>query len=385
MYNGVLGGFSHSKLFMEVRERASLAYTAFPRMDTVKGVQILFAGIDVGKFEQARDIMLRQLDDVREGKVTDSELEATRKALVNGLRSGLDDPGQIIHARLLGAVGGRQWAADGLVAAVGALHDDIAGSSGCLDTVCGDQPERMKTIQIEVREIPVRGAARGTRLPYCFVLPRRVFKQYALCHALRLSRQLLRTARTAVCVDGIAHFLSTRSSKRRTTMHPTVLRARRLVQRIRHTCRPTSSRAPRFKRAGHLLNFVLEPYFSPANIEKERGIIEQELLMYDDMPDRRVILALLEALYHEHPVRVDIGGTVQSIREVTAELLTACYDTFYHPENMSLVVLGDVEPVRVIEQVAENVDRRGFAKRGAIERIFPAEPPQVQGDGWRSR
>lgn len=138
MYNGVLGGFSHSKLFMEVRERASLAYTAFSRMDTVKGVQILFAGIDVGKFEQARDIMLRQLDDVREGKVTDSELEATRKALVNGLRSGLDDPGQIIHARLLGAVGGRQWGVDELVAAVeDVTRDDIAevARGVALDTV----------------------------------------------------------------------------------------------------------------------------------------------------------------------------------------------------------------------------------------------------------
>lgn len=127
-----------------------------------------------------------------------------------------------------------------------------------------------------------------------------------------------------------------------------------------------------------LLNFVLEPYFSNANIEKERGIIEQELLMYDDMPDRRLILALLQALYHEHPVRIDIGGTVESIHEVTADLLEACYKTFYHPENMSLVVLGDVEPKRVIEQAAENVGKRGFAPRGDIERIFPNEPEVVR-------
>lgn len=127
-----------------------------------------------------------------------------------------------------------------------------------------------------------------------------------------------------------------------------------------------------------LLNFVLEPYFSTANIEKERGIIEQELLMYDDMPDRRLILGLMQALYHEHPVRIDIGGTIPSIHEVTAELLEACYETFYHPENMSLVVLGDVEPKRVIEQAAENVDRRGYAPRGGIERIFPDEPAEVR-------
>lgn len=107
MYNGVLGGFSHSKLFMEVRERASLAYTAFSRMETIKGVQILFAGIDIGKFEQARDIMLSQIEAIRRGEVSDAELEATRKALVNGLMSSLDDAGQIIHNRLFGAVAGR--------------------------------------------------------------------------------------------------------------------------------------------------------------------------------------------------------------------------------------------------------------------------------------
>lgn len=118
MYNGVLGGFSHSKLFMEVRERASLAYTAFSRMETVKGVQILFAGIDVNKYDQAREIMLKQLDDVRAGRVSEGELEATRKALVNGLRSGMDDAGQIIHNRLFGAVAGRYRDVDEITQAI---------------------------------------------------------------------------------------------------------------------------------------------------------------------------------------------------------------------------------------------------------------------------
>lgn len=107
MYNGILGGFSHSKLFTEVRERASLAYTAFSRMETVKGVQILFAGIDVNKFEAARDIMLQQLDAVKQGQVTEQELDSTRKAMVNGLLSGLDEAGSIIQSRLFGAVAGR--------------------------------------------------------------------------------------------------------------------------------------------------------------------------------------------------------------------------------------------------------------------------------------
>lgn len=127
-----------------------------------------------------------------------------------------------------------------------------------------------------------------------------------------------------------------------------------------------------------LLNFVMEPYFSSANVEKERGIIEQELLMYGDMPDHRLILSLMEALYHEHPVRLDIGGTIESIHQVTPELLEACYRTFYHPENMALIVIGDVEPHKVIDQTAENLGRRGFVPQGEIERVFPDEPESVK-------
>lgn len=127
-----------------------------------------------------------------------------------------------------------------------------------------------------------------------------------------------------------------------------------------------------------LMNFVLEPYFSQANVDKERGIIEQELRMYDDMPDRRLVLALMEALYHKHPVRIDIGGTVESIRQVTPDLLEACYRTFYHPENMALFVIGDVDPKRVVDQVAENIGKRGFEPRGDIGRIFPDEPDTVR-------
>lgn len=138
MYNGVLGGFSHSKLFMEVRERASLAYTAFSRMETVKGVQILFAGIDVGKYEKARDIMLQQLEAVKQGKVSGAELEATRKSLINGLRSNWDEASQITYSRLFGAVAGRYRDLDELIRRIEAvtLDDIVAVARGVeLDTI----------------------------------------------------------------------------------------------------------------------------------------------------------------------------------------------------------------------------------------------------------
>lgn len=107
MYNGVLGAFSHSKLFTEVRERASLAYSAYSRIEAMKGVQALFAGIDVNRYEQARDIMEKQLEKMRAGQVSDEEMAATRRGLVNSMLSGLDDAGQMIHSRLMGAAAGR--------------------------------------------------------------------------------------------------------------------------------------------------------------------------------------------------------------------------------------------------------------------------------------
>lgn len=126
-----------------------------------------------------------------------------------------------------------------------------------------------------------------------------------------------------------------------------------------------------------LLDYVQNPYFTEANVRKEMGIIEQEIAMLEDMPDRRVVMDLMCALYAHHPVRLDIAGTVDSVRQVTPELLHTCYRTFYHPENMVLLVLGDVDPARVIERVAEDQAERRVERRGAIERIYPAEPDAV--------
>lgn len=138
VYNGILGGYSHSKLFREVREKASLAYTAFSRMETVKGVQVMFAGIDVNNFGQARDIMLEQLEAVQNGRVSEQEMSDTKHALINGLRSSLDSANQIIHNHLFGAVGGKQRDIFDLIEAIEhvSLDDVVRVANGVeLDTV----------------------------------------------------------------------------------------------------------------------------------------------------------------------------------------------------------------------------------------------------------
>ena len=97
-----------------------------------------------------------------------------------------------------------------------------------------------------------------------------------------------------------------------------------------------------------LLEFVSTPYFTEESVEKERGIIDQEIGMNLDSPDSRIFDSLMESLFHKHPIRVPILGSCESIREITPEVLYNCHRAFYTPENMLLCVVGDVEPEKVI-------------------------------------
>lgn len=107
-----------------------------------------------------------------------------------------------------------------------------------------------------------------------------------------------------------------------------------------------------------LLDFVQHPYFTEKTVQKEQGIIGQEIRMYDDSPAWRVLFNMLEAMYFEHPVRIDIAGTTQSIAEITDKLLYSCYDTFYNPANMFVAVAGNVKADEVALQVEKNLIKK---------------------------
>jgi predicted Zn-dependent peptidase len=126
-----------------------------------------------------------------------------------------------------------------------------------------------------------------------------------------------------------------------------------------------------------LLDFVQRPYFTEANVEKEKGIIEQEIRMYLDMPGDRLHSNLMRALYQKNPVRIDVAGSVESIRTITPDDLYLCHRTFYHPSNMQVFVTGGIEPERVLDQIAENQLRKEKGAQAPIERIYPDEPGGV--------
>ncbi len=98
-----------------------------------------------------------------------------------------------------------------------------------------------------------------------------------------------------------------------------------------------------------LLNFVQKPYFTEETVAKEQGIIGQEIRMYDDNPNWCVFYNMLEAVYENNPVRINIAGTVESISHITPELLYRCYYAFYNLQNMVLSIAGDVDEDKILE------------------------------------
>lgn len=123
-----------------------------------------------------------------------------------------------------------------------------------------------------------------------------------------------------------------------------------------------------------LLDFVQSPYFTKETIDKEQGIIGQEIKMYDDDPQWRVMTNYLRAMYHTHPIRLDIAGTVESIAEITPEHLYRCYQTFYNLHNMVLVLAGDFDRERVL-QICD-VGLRP-SEPVSVQRVFDPEPAEV--------
>ncbi|MFR6098976.1 MAG: EF-P 5-aminopentanol modification-associated protein YfmH [Longibaculum sp.] len=129
-----------------------------------------------------------------------------------------------------------------------------------------------------------------------------------------------------------------------------------------------------------LLDFVQDIYLTEENVEKEKGIINQEIGMYDDDPDWRCYFGSIQNLYQNHPVKIDIAGTVDTVREIDKETLEKCYHTFYHPSNMMLFVVGNIDPQKTMTLIRENQAKKHFEKENQIQRENVDEPQGVDQD-----
>lgn len=117
-----------------------------------------------------------------------------------------------------------------------------------------------------------------------------------------------------------------------------------------------------------LLDFVQKPYFSEETVEKEKKIISQEIKLYKDDPDSTLVLGLAENLYPHHPVHIDIAGTEESIKEITPELLYEAHDYFYQPSNMTLILVGKLNPSETLQWIEDNQRAKSFASYQPILR-----------------
>lgn len=123
------------------------------------------------------------------------------------------------------------------------------------------------------------------------------------------------------------------------------------------------------------MDYVQHPYFTDGNVEKEKGIIGQEIMMYDDYPEWKVYLNALECMYHKNPVKLDITGTVETISHIDKDILYKCYKTFYNPSNMAMVVAGDFEPENLLKEIKKRLVNN--KSNGEIKRIYEDEPKEI--------
>lgn len=130
-----------------------------------------------------------------------------------------------------------------------------------------------------------------------------------------------------------------------------------------------------YKALDEFMDYVQHPYFTDENVEKEKGIIGQEIMMYDDYPEWKVYLNALESMYLNHPVKLDITGTIETISKIDKNILYNCYKTFYNPSNMAMVVVGDFNPEDLLKEIEKRLIQS--KSNGEIKRIKVDEPQNV--------
>lgn len=130
-----------------------------------------------------------------------------------------------------------------------------------------------------------------------------------------------------------------------------------------------------YEALNELMNYVQNPYFTDQNVEKEKGIIAQEINMYDDDPNWQVYMNAMKLMYKQNPINIDIAGTVESINKIDKEILYKTYNTFYNLSNMAIVVCGDFEPEKILQEIKNRITK--IEKQGEIKRIYPEEQEQI--------
>lgn len=126
-----------------------------------------------------------------------------------------------------------------------------------------------------------------------------------------------------------------------------------------------------------LMDYVQSPYYTDESVNKEQGIIGQEIRMYDDSASWKMFFNFINCLYKNHPVKKEIAGTIESISHITADYLYKCYNTFYNLSNMALVVIGNIDIDKITDVIEKSIKIKDGDK-GTIKKIYPDEPDEIE-------
>ncbi|MDD3048967.1 MAG: pitrilysin family protein [Bacilli bacterium] len=182
--------------------------------------------------------------------------------------------------------------------------------------------------------------------------------------------------------NGIAHFLEHKLFEQKDGIEPSDFYAKNGADVNAFTSTDVTSYL--FCGLGHLkenieylLDYVQSPYFTDENVEKEKGIIEQEIKMYDDDPYSVITDGILYNTFINNPLRIPVLGKIEDIRQITKETLYKCYNTFYHPSNMIITITGNVNPEEIVEVIKNNQSSKTFVEGKKIEIKDFIEPINV--------
>ena len=189
-----------------------------------------------------------------------------------------------------------------------------------------------------------------------------------------------KTNQEVIIPDGVAHFLEHKMFEQKSgknsldTLSELGVDANAYTTND-HTAYLFEATENFYKALDELMDYVQNPYFTDENVEKEKGIIGQEIKMYEDHPGWQVYLNAMKCMYKENPVRNDIAGTIESISKIDKEVLYTCYNTFYNPSNMLLVVCGDFEPEKILEEIKNRLIPK--ENQAEIKRIYPEKDNKI--------
>ena len=188
------------------------------------------------------------------------------------------------------------------------------------------------------------------------------------------------TGEKVVIPDGVAHFLEHKMFEQKNGVDSLyVLMALGLDANAYttndHTAYLFECTDHFYEGVDELMDYVQNPYFTDQNVEKEKGIIGQEIGMYDDDPGWQLYINAMDCLYEKNTIKVDTAGTVETISGINPEMLYKCYNTFYHPSNMVLTVAGDFEPEAILAEIKKRL--KDNEVRGEITRIYPEEKLEI--------